>query len=194
MKPATTAEREKSLSSVFMKPRKSGLAIRDGIRIALVVGHAFETVERRVDGASPIHRRTPQKPVDERAPSTLRPVWHRCRIDLQRKPAHPTASSDASLRRWMALHPFTAVLRKSRWMKRAPSTLRPVWHRCRIHLQPGRRIQGYRPFRVMPPAAPADGCCVARIAERVLAATGNRTRPRRTALPHRGRVRLPDRR
>src|SRR5690606_5177692 len=73
MKPATTAEREQSLSSLFMTPRKTGLAIRDAVRTALVVVVAYESVKRRVDGAFPIHRRHSQKRWMKRASSTLRP-------------------------------------------------------------------------------------------------------------------------
>ncbi len=53
MNPATTAESEQSLSSVFMKPRKSGLAIRDSVRTALVVGVSFQWLDNAAGHAAP---------------------------------------------------------------------------------------------------------------------------------------------
>jgi len=102
-----------------MTPRKSGLAIRDRVRIALVVGRASETDERRVDDASPIHRRTPQKPVDEN--SVIHPTLALAVVVLLS--TAPTSGSIILTGRMM-LHPSTLRSEKSRWMKASSSTLR----------------------------------------------------------------------
>jgi hypothetical protein len=94
-----------------MTPRKSGLAIRDRVRIALVVGRAYETVERRADDASLMHRRTRRKPVD--ANNAIHPALTLTVVVLRntaRQCIHrPQAIADTE---------------KSRWMKTASSTLR----------------------------------------------------------------------